>query len=366
MKQPRRRPRLVLFLALACVGVAAVAVFVIARLADSGEPRLERLTHEIVAAGAPGALLLRRDGSRTERAAAGDVGVDDRFRIGSVTKSFVAVVVLQLVAEGRIRLDDNVASLLPRLVPNGRRITVRQLLAHRSGLYDYVDDPAVFSPYATNPSYVWTPRGLVALAVSHPPVFTLPGKRFAYSSTNYLVLQLIVEAATGTSLERSLRLRIFEPLGLHATSFEPFRVRGPYAHGHRSPSHQGVVTGPPADTSRLSASWAWGAGAIVSTPDDLARFFRALLAGKLVPRALLDEMEAFAPASRIRYGLGLAAFPTPCGPAWGHTGNIAGTIAVAWNTRDAGRQVVLMVDVYPLSAKLEAAVRRAQLAAFCS
>jgi D-alanyl-D-alanine carboxypeptidase len=197
-------------------------------------------------------------------------------------------------------------------------------------------------------------------------VFGRPGTRFSYSSTNYLVLQLIVEAATGKSLEENLRRRIFEPLGLRRTSFEPFHVRGPYAHGHRAPSHQGVVTGRPADTSGLGASWTQGAGAVVSTADDLARFFRALLAGTLVRPALLHEMEKLPPAGRIRYGLGLAAYPTPCARAWGHTGNVLGTVAVAWNTRDADRQVVLMVDVYPLTPELEAAVRHAQLAAFCS
>lgn len=365
MKLVRRRRVLVLLVVLAAAvgGLAAVSI---ARRNDSGEPRLQRLMDEVVAAGAPGALVLRRDGNRAQRAGAGDVNTGDRFRIGSVTKTFVATVVLQLVAEGKLRLADSVDRWLPGLVPNGAGITVRQLLAHRSGLYDYVDDPAVFSPYAADPSYVWTPRQLVVRAVSHPPVFERPGTRFSYSSTNYLVLELIVEAATGKSLEDNLRRRIFEPLALRRTSFEPFRVRGPYAHGHRLPSHQGVVTGAPADTSRLSASWTWGAGAIVSTADDLARFFRALLTGRLVPPALLRDMETLNAAGRIRYGLGLAAFPTSCGQAWGHTGNIAGTIAVAWNTKDADRQLILMVDVYPLSPELEVAVRRAQLAAFCA
>ena len=81
--------------------------------------------------------------------------------------------------------------------------------------------------------------------------------------------------------------------------------------------------------------------------------------------ALLREMETLVPAGRQRYGLGIATFPTPCGPAWGHTGNVQGTIAVAWNTRDASRQLVLVVNTYPLSAELEAAVRRVQDAAFC-
>ena len=136
-------------------------------------------------------------------------------------------------------------------------------------------------------------------------------------------------------------------------------------HGHRPPSHQGVVTGPPVDISSEAASWAWAAGAIVSSAADLQRFFATLLGGQLLPPELLREMEVLVPAGYQRYGLGLAVFSTPCGDAWGHTGNVQGTITVAWNRRDASRQVVLVVNTYPLSGELEASVRRLQMAAFC-
>ena len=126
------------------------------------------------------------------------------------------------------------------------------------------------------------------------------------------------------------------------------------------------MTGPPVDTSEEPAWWAWAAGGIVSTADDVQRFFAELLRGRVLSPALLHEMETLVPAGRQRYGLGIATFPTPCGPAWGHTGNVQGTIAVAWNTRDASRQLVLVVNTYPLSAELEAAVRRVQVAAFCA
>ena len=125
------------------------------------------------------------------------------------------------------------------------------------------------------------------------------------------------------------------------------------------------MTGSPADTSDEPAWWSWAAGGIVSTAEDVQRFFAALLQGRVVGAPLLREMETRVPAGRQRYGLGIATFPTPCGPAWGHTGNVQGTIAVAWNTRDASRQLVLVVNTYPLSGELEAAVRQLQLAAFC-
>lgn len=365
----RRRSAL---LALTAVGCALSAVAFLASSREPDEEGLEPLLERVAEAGAPGVLLLVRDGSEirsgvrgvADRDRARPVRAGDRFRVGSVTKTFVATVVLQLVGEGRVWLGDTVEEWLPGLVPGGRRITVRHLLSHRSGLFDYVEDPKVFAPYAQEPAHAWDPRRLVEIAVAHPPPFP-PGQRFAYSSTNYLLLGLIVEAATGTPLEQQLRERIFEPLGLRQTTFAPRFVSGPYIHGHRAPSHQGVITGPPVDTSRQAATWTWAAGAIVSSADDLRRFFATLLEGRLLPPGLLREMETLVPAGRLRYGLGLAVFPTPCGDAWGHTGNVQGTVTVAWNRRDASRQIVLVVNTYPLSGDLEAAVLRVQTAAFC-
>lgn len=364
--------RATLLVLVGAAGCLSVIAAVLAVTKESSEASVESLAAEVVEAGAPGVLLLVRDDGSTHTTVRGDadrergrpVRAADRFRVGSVTKTFVATVVLQLVAEGRLRLDDTVEKWLPDLVPDGRRITVRRLLAHTSGLYDYVDDPRVFAPYAQRPTYSWSPRRLVAIAVAHPPAFP-PGRGYAYSSTNYLLLGLIVESATRVSLAQELRARVFEPLRLRHTTFSPRLVSGPYIHGHRAPSHQGVVTGPPRDTSREAATWTWAAGAIVSSAEDIRGFFAALLGGKLVPARLLEQMETLVPAGNLRYGLGLAAFPTPCGDAWGHTGNAQGTITVAWNRRDASRQVVLVVNTYPLSGQLEAAVRRLQIAAFC-
>jgi D-alanyl-D-alanine carboxypeptidase len=320
---------------------------------------------EIVAVRAPGIDVTVASGF-ADRASATPLAPDTPFRIASVTKTFVATVVLQLVAEGRLGLDDSVERWLPSLLPKGRRVTIRQLLGHRSGLFDYTDDSRVFQPYWSQPRFVWTPRRLIALAASHPVVFSPPGSRFAYSSTNYLVLGLIVERASGKRLARELRDRIFRPLGLHDTTFVP----GPWpaigeAHGFRSPSHDGVVSasGAATDTSAYSASWMWAAGGIVSSADDLARFFAALLGGRVLAPRLLRTMETTAPPRR--YGLGLAVFRTRCGAAWGHTGNALGYVTAVWNTKDGRRQIVLMVNSYPFSAATDSAVRRALVSAFC-
>ena len=359
-------------LAAGAIAVAAVTSTVAFAVLRAPEDEIGTLMADLVEHGAPGVILLTREGDDLRTRVAGVADRDsgrplrenDRFRIGSVTKTFVATVVLQLVAEGRLGLEDTVERWLPGVVPRGEQMTIRQLLGHRSGLFDYVDDPRVFAPYAHRPGHRWEPRTLVAMALLHPPPFA-PGERYAYSSTNYLLLELIVEASSGRPLSEQLSRRIFVPLRLNATSFEPFLVPGAYMHGHRPPSHHGVVTGPPRDTSREAASWAWGAGAIVSTARDVDRFFTALLGGRLLPPSVLGEMGAAVRAGSLRYGLGLAAFPTPCGDAWGHTGNAQGTITVAWSRKDVTRQIVVVVNVYPLTGELEDSVRRLQDAAFC-
>lgn len=353
----------------AVLGLAALVVGCSgSRSAD--DPDVGALLDAVVAAGAPGAFVVVRDegGVRSEARGFADtrgsvpMRVDERFRIGSITKTFVAALVLRLVEDGKLTLDDRVERWLPGLVPGGREISVRQLLRHTSGLFDYVEDQRVLR----YPERAWSPRGLVSVAIAHPPERSPPGRSFAYSSTNYILLGLIAQRAGRAPLERQLRDVLFAPLGLRHTSFVPGKIRGRHVHGHRPPSHQGIVTGPPADTSGEPAWWTWAAGAIVSTADDVQRFFADLLRGRVVGPALLREMETLVPAGANRYGLGIATFPTACGPAWGHTGNVQGTIAVAWNTKDASRQVVVVVNTYPLSAELEAAVRKVQLAAFCS
>jgi D-alanyl-D-alanine carboxypeptidase len=311
-------------------------------------PTLRKEMKELVAAGVPGVVVLvQRDGSTlriasgySNRSTRAPMRVNDRFRIGSVTKSFVATVVLELVGERKLSLSDSVERWLPGLVPNGRKITLRLLLSHRSGLFNYTDDPRVIKPYLSgNFDYVWTPRRLVALSTSHKPLFA-PGAKFSYSNTNYLLLGLIVEAATGHPIGAELSRRIFQPLQLRATSFDISpRIGGEYAHGYliRSERFQ--------DTSFLSPSWAWAAGAIVSTADDVARFYRALLGGRLLHADLLRAMEA----TRDDYGLGLARAQVPpswgpCGPFLGHDGAIAGYRAYAFNTKDGRKQAVVLAN----------------------
>ncbi len=366
--------------ALAAVALAALAVPSVSSAGASGVARpasdaavLRHQLRALVAAGVPGAVLLVKDGDEQLRLAAGRSEVatgapmraENRFKIGSVTKTFVATVVLELVRDGKLRLGDTVAHWLPGLVPNGAHITVRQLLRHQSGLFDYFEDPRATAPYlAGDLDYVWAPRALIALATSHPPNFP-PGTAFSYSNTNYLVLGLIVERATGHSLRQELRRRIFRPLHLSSTRFPRSRRFGPrLAHGYLwSPQGRQDVTG-------VSQSLGWAAGGAVSSAGDVARFSRALLAGRILPHRLLHEMRQTVPlAPGVGYGPGIIRVASPCGPLWGHDGSFAGYLSDTLSSADGRHQMVLLFnqntfeDTAGTPAAQEAAARLIQTAA---
>jgi D-alanyl-D-alanine carboxypeptidase len=201
-------------------------------------------------------------------------------------------------------------------------------------------------------------RRLTEEALARSPV-AAPGERYSYASTNYLVLGLLVERITGNPLGHELRQRIFQPLGMERTSFEPDVVHL-RVHGYRPAIHDGIVSGEPKDTDGESAAWAWSAGAVVSDAGDLEHFLVALVSGRVVPEPLLGEM-----IPDRGYGLGLAAFTTPCGTAVGHSGNLAGYVSVAWVDPESERSVVLMANAYPLPPVADAALHRALDRAFC-
>lgn len=353
----RRREIQVRAFATICTAFLLCALAQTATAASPDEASLQKALDRLVAAGVPGAVLLVREGNRTIRLASGYSVIDgrvpaqpgDRFRIGSVTKTFVATVVLQLVGERKLALADTVAHLLPGRVRGGAGITVRQLLQQTSGLHDYLADSRIFSPYLKgNVRYAWTRPALLALANAHKPDFR-PGAKWEYSNTNYLVLGLIVEAVTGNLLATELKRRIFDRAGLRATTFDTRpEIAGRHMHGYL-PLNKRLT-----DVSVLSPTAAWAAGAIVSTADDVARFYRALLRGQLLRADLLREMESTVPMGvpANAYGLGLwqtgtmalSNTPFPCGAAWGHNGDWVGYNTNAFNSKDGLRQFVLFVN----------------------
>ena len=281
--------------------VAAIVVMLSVLAAGARSPALARerapaqspfqaAIQQLVTDGVPGAIGYARDGGTVTVAASGladlatktPIAVGDRVRVGSLTKTFVATVVLQLAAEHLLSISDTVSRWLPGLVPGGAGITIRELLQHTSGIYSYTNDPGFLQALFSDPTRVWRPAELVRIAVAHPPVFP-PGTSLAYSNTDYVLLGMIIQAATGHPVGQQLQARIFTPLGLRDT-YLPYanpHLRTPYAHGYLL--GQPGATGP-ADATVFGPSWAGAAGGIVSTAADLARFTLRCCPGSCFPR----------------------------------------------------------------------------------
>jgi len=329
---------------------------------------------QIVHDGVPGAIGLARHGRQVTVTASGLANVatqtpmaaGDRVRVGSVTKTFVATVVLQLVTEHVLSLGDTLNRWLPGLVPGGGSITIKELLQHTSGIYSYTNDPGFLRALLADPTRVWRPTELVRIAVAHPPLFP-PGTSFAYSNTDYVLLGMIIQAATGHPVGQELQARIFRPLGLRDT-YLPYanpHLRTPYAHGYLL--GQPGTTGP-ADTTVFSPSWAGAAGGIVSTAANLARFSTALLTGKLLPAARLQQMLTTTPipgGQGVGYGLGIQSVPLPCGTAWGHQGSFFGYFSNPFTTTDGSRQAVVLVNADGLSEQQQNDIINAVIIGIC-
>ncbi len=253
-----------------------------------------------VAEGAPGAMarftgpqgVRSRTAGVRDRVSGAAMDVRARFRVGSVSKTFTAVVLLQLVDEGRLSLDAPVGRYLPGLLPD-ERITVRHLLTHRSGLPDYTE--AMFR--RTVPGFeavrdrVFAPRELVDLALKEPR--TEPGAAYRYANTNFVVAGMLVEQATGEPVARAYERRIIGPLRLRATSYvhPGTRIEGLHARGYLHPDEAGA---PLVDSTEQTVSWAQAAGAVISSPADLNTFLTALMRGRLLSPRMLDAMTTVA------------------------------------------------------------------------
>ncbi|WP_405972072.1 beta-lactamase family protein [Streptomyces sp. NBC_00988] len=305
--------------------------------------------------GAPGVTATVRDSGTTWSTTAG-VGnlrtgkprsADDRYRVGSITKAFVSTVLLQLEAEGRLSLDDTVEKWLPGVVQgngnDGGRITVRQLLNHTSGIYNYTEDDDFGRAYFTKDGFFQhrydtkTPAALVAIAMSHKPDFT-PGTSWHYSNTNYVLAGMVIQKVTGHSYATEIRDRIINPLHLRATSLPGTKVTVPRPSSHAYSKLAEETTGPTYDVTKLNPSLASSAGEMISSSADLDRFYGALLGGKLLPAKQLKEMQTTVPAGdspTTRYGLGISDIKLPCGVhLWGHDGGIHGSSSAVVATPD--------------------------------
>ncbi|WP_086565372.1 serine hydrolase domain-containing protein [Streptomyces africanus] len=307
-------------------------------------------------AGMYGVFSSVRDGGERWTGASGVADVESgrpvtpgmRHRVGSISKTFTSVALLQQVERGRLRLDAPVGDYLPDLIPGerGRQITVRMLLNHTSHIGDYI--VGAFPSLAKGSTASLDeerfrsirPEELVRLGLAAPATGRpgeLPG---SYSNTNYVIAGLLLEKITGQDAERHITRNVIDRAGLRHTSFPrtPY-IKGP--HPRMYESWYGLID-PPRDYSVYDMSWAYTAGAVVSTTDDLNRFYRALLGGKLIGKAALDEMTRTVPVSGINYGLGIYSLELPgCGRFWGHDGAVFGAGMTALSSRDGKRQVAL-------------------------
>ncbi|WP_399886156.1 serine hydrolase domain-containing protein [Streptomyces sp. BBFR51] len=289
------------------------------------------------------------------------VPVNGQVRAGSNTKSFTAAVVLQLVGEGRVKLDEPIETYLPGLVRgdgiDGTRITVRNLLQHTSGLPDYVQTLGL-DPFEVRDTY-YNPRDLIDLALSQKAAFE-PGAKWQYSNTNYVLAGLLVEKVTGRPFGEEITDRIIRPLGLKDTYWPNVGergLRGAHPKGYASTT----PGGPLEDITRLDPSQAWAAGQLVTTPRDLNRFFSALLGGEVLDAAELKEMTTTVPAAEgtptpgTEYGLGLFRTPLSCGgELWGHGGSIHGYETYSGVTEE-GRAATVAVTALPSAVAAEPA-----------
>lgn len=241
----------------------------------------------------------------------------DRFRIGSITKTFTAVLVLQLVEEGFVDLDDSIEKWFPD-VPGASQITVRSLLNHTSGLYNYTEDPRV----AADLSRVWNPQELIAIAEDHGLLFT-PGTQWSYSNTNYVLLGLLIERVTGFPYVIELRQRLLNPIGLSDTFLEGAEdIPGGLVHGTLRSGYAYLDF-----SESLHPSVVWSAGGMVSNAADLLAFSEALFGGKLLGDDMLAEMTtpvALPDGSDGIYGFGLVTVQTDWGPYYWHNGKVNG------------------------------------------
>jgi D-alanyl-D-alanine carboxypeptidase len=326
---------------------------------------LQQDVDRLRAIGTIGVLAELVEGTAVTRARAGvaqlgsdtPVDWDSRFRIGSTTKTFVATVILQLVGEGRLTLDDTVERWLPGLVQgrgnNGANITVRNLLQHTSGVYDYTEDESFFSTLITPEAFAqhrfdtYTPLQLVAVAMRHAPNFA-PGARWEYSNTNFILAGLVIAAVTGEAWDAQVRKRIITPLGLTATT-EPGTdptMPAPSPRGYQLFGTDGVYT----DTTEHNMTWGGSAGSLISTPRDVNTFLRALMSGRLLAPAQLAAMKATVPMGRdyeaiwpgAAYGLGIFRTDLPCGGVyWHHGGDVIGYSDTNGVTPDGRRSVMV-------------------------
>ncbi|MER5228274.1 serine hydrolase domain-containing protein [Streptomyces flaveus] len=281
---------------------------------------------------------------------------DDKFRAGSVTKAFVATVVLQLWTERRVELNAPIGHYLPGLLPSDfARITVTQLLNHTSGIPDHqgIPDPSTPEAALRHRFDRWTPHEWVR-TVTHGPLKFRPGTKQEYRGINYVLLALLIEKLTGQRYGEAIGCRVLRPLGLTRTLLpgDDPRLHGPHVHGYLR-----MTDGSLRDATVYNPSSTWGEGELVSTVDDLFCFQQALFCGDLLPPRAMDKLCTLPPAevrmlkdgSPARYSMGLQTATVNGVTFWGKTGEMYGYRTRVFSTLDLRLRFVLSYTPTPLT-----------------
>ncbi|MFI7128466.1 serine hydrolase domain-containing protein [Nonomuraea sp. NPDC050153] len=336
--------------------------------AGPDRPELQKAIEEIVESGFVGVSLRVHDerGEWTGSAGAAELGgaarppINGHIRIGSNTKTFTATLVLQLVAEGRIGLDTPAADYLPEFGLD-ERITVRMLLQHTSGVFNFSGEvnadgtivPGIPIPYSTtgkewmdNRLKTYRPQELVELALSRPARFE-PGTGWSYSNTNYVLARLLIEKVTGRSVAEEMHRLILGPLGLSGTVVPDASPEIPEPHAHAYYRYEDAGERKTIDITRQNPSWISSGGDMISTTQDLHTFISALMGGKLLPAPLLAEMCTPHPTGipNMDYGLGVFVVTTDGGgTVISHNGAAVGHAALMYSTPDGSKTLTAALN----------------------
>lgn len=301
---------------------------------------------------------------------------DTAIRIGSVTKTWTTTVILQLVQEGKLSLDDPISRYRPD-VPNGDNITIEMLLRMRSGLYNYTFDPGMNEIMDAEPDHVFDPEELLAVAFEHEPVFA-PGAEYQYCNTNTVLLGRVAEQIENAPLAELISDRVLDPAGASRSllpAADDADIPAPFAHGYAIGTNAETVDGPlvlddaelaqldagelvPIDRTFDNPSWAWAAGAGISTADDLAALAVALTDGTFLDEPMqaqrLDSVLPQKPASPPnvpKYGYGIVDFSG----SFGHTGELPGYNTFAGRDPESGITLVVWANFAPSATGLDPA-----------
>ncbi|WP_327284651.1 serine hydrolase domain-containing protein [Streptomyces sp. NBC_01205] len=270
----------------------------------------------MVSLSAPGKGSYVRAFGVADKATGRSISTDMNMRIGSVTKTFTVTALLQLVDQGKVGLDDPIGKYVSG-VPNGGRITLRELAGMRSGLFNYSEDEGFFKALTSNPRRPFTPQELLAYSFKHPVLFE-PDAKFYYCNTNLILLGLVVEKQSGQRLNDYINQKVVRPAGLGHTLFPVgAEFPSPHAQGYTDQTASGKVE----DAADWNPSWGWAAGAMISDLEDLKTWARVLATGTLLkPATQAQRLKVVDALPGTGYGLGIFNVQ-----GWiGHNGSLPG------------------------------------------